>query len=120
MMYEVAMTDGWFRRLLEAIDADGKSKRQLSLDAGLGPNFVSQMITSGKEPGIQKVQAILSCIGESTAVYVMTGIKIDSDGLEMLRGYTSLSPADQKNFKSLLRSLAGSGDAPTQSDGPQD
>ncbi len=62
------MKDGWKERLLKAIDADGRSDRAISLAAGLGPNFISQMRgTKGagpKKPNIEYVRKIASALGK--------------------------------------------------------
>jgi len=60
------MTTGWRERLLEAIDADERSDRAISLAAGLGPNFIGQMrgskTAAPKNPSIDHVRKIVAAL----------------------------------------------------------
>lgn len=62
------MNDGWKQRLLKAIDEDGRSDRAISLAAGLGPNFISQMrgtkAAGPKKPNIEYVRKLADALGK--------------------------------------------------------
>lgn len=62
------MHEGWKDRLLQAIDADGRSDRAISLAAGLGPNFISQMrgttTAAPKKPNIEYVRKLADALGK--------------------------------------------------------
>lgn len=62
------MSETWRDRLLKAIDEDERSDRAISLAAGLGPNFISQMrgtkSAAPKKPNIAYVQKIADVLGK--------------------------------------------------------
>lgn len=60
----------WRDRLHERLTATGRSMRDVSLKAGLGPNFVHEVISKGKEPGIQNLIALADELGVSMS-YLM-------------------------------------------------
>lgn len=68
------MKDGWRERLLAAIDADDRSDRAISLAAGLGPNFVSQMrgtkSSAPKKPNIDYVRKLALVLGKELSSIV--------------------------------------------------
>lgn len=105
------MDKNWFPRLVTAIDADPRSKRKLSLDAGLGPNFVQQMITNGKQPGADKLQALLDVLGYSQMIYILTGIEMTEEDEEAVKAILSLPPALRQRAKDLFLEIEGEGGA---------
>ena len=86
------MKSGWFDRLKEAIAADPRGLRALSRDAGLGVNYVQQMIKDGKEPGTEKLTKLLEALGQGSSVYILTGEEISEQDLEFLRAVHRLNP----------------------------
>lgn len=81
----IAMDDNWYPRLVAAIEADGRSKRQISEAAGFGPNFVQQMIKQGKVPSADKLQGLLRALGTHQMFYVLTGIEVRPEDEAFLR-----------------------------------
>ena len=83
------MEKAWLNRVDELITEAGKSPRSLSVDAGLGPNFISQMFTTGREPKVSNLLAILSKLddtnGDHHAVYVLSGIKLTPEVYRLLQ-----------------------------------
>lgn len=61
------MNAEFIKQLLLRVDEErqmqGLSKRELSLKAGMGPNFVSQIFTSDKEPKLSGIMAIIEALG---------------------------------------------------------
>jgi ribonucleoside-diphosphate reductase alpha chain len=57
----------WRARLSTAIDASGKSARELSLAAGKGPGYVHSILKEGKDPTIDNLLAICSALNISVA-----------------------------------------------------
>lgn len=58
----------WRERLVKILEAQaqrGRSLREISKAAGLGPNYLQQMISTGKEPSISNLMAICSAVGVS-------------------------------------------------------
>lgn len=68
-----AMNDGWFGRLLTAVQRDGRDMKAISLDAGLGRNYVQQMVKYNKQPKVDSLVKLLAALGRSDALYIITG-----------------------------------------------
>lgn len=99
-----AMDDRWFQRLIDAIDADCRSHNQLSEDAGLGRNYIQQMVKYGKQPTGPKLEAILNALGGGKlAVYVMTGLDITDEDLDTLRLLQEADDEIRSNVIAILR-----------------
>lgn len=52
----------WRKRLEAAIEASEMSKREISIAAGLGENYVQQMLRDGKEPSVSCLIAIAAAL----------------------------------------------------------
>lgn len=89
------MKNGWFERLIEAIEADPRAPRAISLAARCGPNYVQQMMKDGKEPGADRLARLLEVLGGASALYVLSGVTASDADLEMLRILNRL-PAKSK------------------------
>jgi phage repressor protein C with HTH and peptisase S24 domain len=63
----MAPADDWFTRLKEEITADGRSNKVLSLAAGLGQNYVQQMIAKDQPPKIPTLEKLLVVLGADAA-----------------------------------------------------
>lgn len=109
------MENNWLDRLREAIEKDGRSLNQLSIDAGLGRNYVQQMIKDGKKPGAEKLASILDALGQEVSFYVLTGLKFNPSDLELLRIVSSIDGASKEHARALLERLRDTPDAPKQS-----
>lgn len=66
------------------VEADPRSDRAISLAADLGPNYLSQTRSRGSSPVFDKLAAILDVLGEPAALYVMTGVVLNADGVRAL------------------------------------
>ena len=106
-----AMDTNWFPRLLEVIAADPRSKRQLSKDAGLGDNYVQQMIKNGKQPGAENLQSLLDALGYSQMIYILTGIQIAPEDEAAVKALLSLKPATRRKATELFLQVEAEGDA---------
>lgn len=104
--YSTRMENGWFDRLKEAIESDPRGMRSISLAAGCGPNYVQQMLKDRKEPGSDRLARLLDTLDTSTAVYVLTGVRLDSDDLAFLKVLTALSPELRASALRFLSDLA--------------
>lgn len=99
------MIEGWRDRLKEVLDADERSLRAISLKAGHGPNFLSQMFTDGKDPSFPKLAAVLSVLGSGATLYVTSGIKLTPEAEGFIRLATSLDEQGKKVVREALASL---------------
>ena len=105
--YNVAMNEEWFQRVKEMIEADPRSYRKLSEDAGCGQNFVQQFVNGGKDPRSSQFSKLLTALGPGAAVYVISGLKMSQQDLEFLRVVSSLPPDAQSEALAVLRRMAG-------------
>lgn len=80
-----AMDDAWFERLIEVIEEDHRSYREISLEAKLGENYVQQLIKNRKVPGTDKLLKMLSVIGFEKIYYVITGVRVPEGSDRFLR-----------------------------------
>lgn len=97
--------DPWFYRLIEAIKNSGFGKREISQKAGLGRNFVHQMIADEKMPTVPNMLSICRVI-DASPVNILTGADLDRENLEILRLLSSLPQAQRTSFLGLIRNVA--------------
>jgi lambda repressor-like predicted transcriptional regulator len=64
------LSDNWRERLETALKDAGRSKRDVSLAAGLGPNYLHEVLTLGKEPSIKNLIAIAATLNTSVAFLI--------------------------------------------------
>jgi phage repressor protein C with HTH and peptisase S24 domain len=70
-MLESGMADDdWFGRLKEAIADDGRAAKTISLAAGLGQNFVQQMLAREQPPKQASLDKLLDVLGPEAAAKV--------------------------------------------------
>lgn len=97
-----AMPDGgWRTRLQAAVDASGRSMRDVSLAAGVGANYLHGILRDGKEPTIDRLVAICEQLGVSL-VQIVYGAAMTAEAEELLKLYASLEPKRQKDLLRLL------------------
>jgi hypothetical protein len=108
--YPAGMEKEWQKRFEARVEQDGRSARAISLAAGLGPNFVQQMLKTGREPGIDKFLAVLGVMGTSSALYVLTGQDFTEQDAEFLRLVGGMDPemkAEALRFFQMLQARQG-------------
>lgn len=116
-----AMEDGWRERLLKAIDEDGRSDRAISLAAGLGPNFISQMrgtkTAAPKKPNIEYVRKLAAALGKEMPSIVG---QTEEDAANRLRSALLAYGVDRHLLDAALLAVEGfradsAGDEPPRS-----
>ncbi|NBW22994.1 MAG: XRE family transcriptional regulator [Caulobacteraceae bacterium] len=100
------MSSEIIQRLAEVIAADPRSKRQISMAAGLGQNYVQQILSGERDPTITRVAAVLNVLGSASILYVISGVKIGPEEEEFLRVALMLPPDLRRDAMSLLKSIA--------------
>lgn len=98
------MDGEWLARLKKAIEVDGRSMRAISLAAGLGANYLSEVIRNGKEPGVEKMMRICEAMNVSFTS-IVTGVELDADAESYLRMLANLSPSERRSLDDLARAL---------------
>lgn len=105
--HNCAMDSEWFTRLVVAIEDDRRSYNEISREAGLGRNFVQQMVKYGKMPTGPKLEAILKVLGGEKALYILTGLEVRPGDMEILRLIQQSPPSVRENVAGLLRAARG-------------
>lgn len=98
------MFEGWLDRLQEAIRKDGRRPRTISQAAGLGPNYLGEMVNKGKIPGIDKLMKLCKELNVS-ATFILTGSAVSPESEEMLAILGSLEADEQETLLRLARQL---------------
>lgn len=106
------MRVGWLNRLIEAIDADGRDYKAISLAARCGQNYVQQMIKEGKEPGTERFVRLLGALGRVPSLYVILGTDLTPEDEELMALVATLSPEQKQAAIQFFRSQQGSSRRP--------
>ena len=94
----------WRQRLAKALVASGKSKRGASLEAGLGPSYLSGILEEGKQPKLSKVGQLCEVLGISLD-YLVYGPDGDEHLPQILEIWKQMSPEEQQGLLRFLESL---------------
>ncbi|MTH96555.1 XRE family transcriptional regulator [Roseibium sp. RKSG952] len=101
------MLDGWFDRLLAAIqdtkDA-GVSARALSMRAGLNDQYVGQMVRNNVQPTVDKFIALCEAMNVDP-IAILTGAKGDPDTTKAVHLFSTMSPDQRKAFLAILSTM---------------
>jgi transcriptional regulator with XRE-family HTH domain len=99
----------WRTRLTACLEKDGSSLRSISLQAGLGANYLSQMINDNKEPGIEIVLRLCNILNVSVT-YIVTGKELSKLDEELLVLLADVDVEAKIHLRDFLRNiLAGRG-----------
>jgi transcriptional regulator with XRE-family HTH domain len=104
MLVSASPMEDWRTRLIQAVDADGRSDRAISEAAGLGVNFVNELRRGEKEPGVNKVLKLAGTLRLSLG-FVFNGAEISARDEADLKLFLSLSPASRQAILDLARQL---------------
>ena len=102
------MRDDWKKRLLDAIDSDGRSGRSISAKLKLGPNTISELRNTEKTPSFDKVLKLIDEIGASRS-YIILGYDIGPEEEELLSVLAELGPGALSAALELVRARAAVG-----------
>lgn len=98
--------NGWKTRLEEALEKSGRSKRSVSLAAGLGPGYVHSIIKEGKDPTIENLMAVANVLNVSLS-YLLYGYEVSKEAEEIL-SLLERKPQQRAAILQLLRDQATS------------
>lgn len=96
------MAETWRHRLAAAIDRGGRSQREISLAAGVGPGYVNSLFKDGKEPTLDRLQRVCDAANVSI-YYIIGGFDITPETEEFLRLLMRADPSVQQSVLTLLR-----------------
>jgi transcriptional regulator with XRE-family HTH domain len=95
------MTEPWRTRLLEAIDASGRSDRDISRAAKLGQNAVNELRNTAKQPSVEKVIKIAEEVGVSLS-YLFLGIEASAEDDRFLKLLSAASQQERDAVQLIL------------------
>jgi transcriptional regulator with XRE-family HTH domain len=93
----------WRKRLAFAVEASGKSKREISLAAGLGAGYVHSILSEGKDPTIERLLKVCEATGVSLT-HVIYGFNVSPEDEEFLRLISEAPEQERLAVLALLRS----------------
>lgn len=103
-----AMKDGWFERLVEAIETDSRSMKAISLAAGCGPAYVQQMVRYNKRPTVDRFIKLLKVLGRADSLYIILGADLTQQDEELYQVIVGMTDDQKRSAVAFLRSLQSS------------
>lgn len=97
------MDDKWFDRLLDAVRHDGRDMKTISAAAGLGENYVQQMLKDRKKPKINTLVRLLKALGRADTLYIITGAQFSDADRQLLEVAAAL---DDEGKRALIGAFA--------------
>jgi transcriptional regulator with XRE-family HTH domain len=97
------MNETWRDRLSAALAAEGKSKREVSLAADLGPGYVHSILSEGKDPTVDNLLKVCQAVGVSP-LKVIFGLEVSKDAADLLSLWASAQPETRQGILAILRS----------------
>lgn len=94
--------EDWKVRLKAAIDQSGRSMRDVSLAAGLGPGYVHSIFKENKDPTVGSLFKVCRAVDVSI-YYVLGGFEMDREKEEFLKLLLSADDAVKQSVLLLLR-----------------
>lgn len=92
------------RRLREAIDNSGMSRREISIKAGFDPSYVHQIYNSRNTPNLDRLLRLCEVLNVS-AVAIITGLDQSADEEALLKLFAKLSKEDKELAIKLVQKL---------------
>jgi transcriptional regulator with XRE-family HTH domain len=102
------MATDWRSRFIKAVEADGRTARAISKAAGLGPNYLTQMLSRGTAPSTPALVALCDVLGVSLT-YIFTGAEMSPEEEELLRLSAELTDEQKKLLIELARQMPSGG-----------
>ena len=94
--------ESWRKRLIEAVDADPRSDRAISIAAGIGVNAVNELRNTGKKPSVERALMIANEVGISLSrLFLDLDISVEEE--EMIRLMSAADPDVQEAVLTILR-----------------
>lgn len=94
-------TGSWKERLALAVAKSGKSKRAISLAAGLGPGYVHSILAEGKDPTVENLIKVCAETGVSLA-HIVFGYEMSAETETILRRLEKASPEVRDGLLKIL------------------
>lgn len=101
--------ENWLDRLINVVEASGRSMRDISLSAGFGHAYLREVIELGKEPRLGSLMAICAEL-EVHPSYILTGIDLSPEAEEVARLMARLPLSKQEEFARFVKRYAKTSD----------
>lgn len=102
------MRDGWRKRVVEAIEKDGRSQRKLAEAASVSSSFINELITLDKEPSADKLLRVIHAL-KLSVTYVFTGVELSAEVEEFAQLLDKVPEAEREPLLKMLRSRTSTG-----------
>lgn len=96
----------WKARLRAEIAQSGKTKRAISLEAGLGTHWLTQTLAGDISPSVDKLQSVCDVLKVSIT-FILTGVRMTPMEEEFLSLSERLPEEELALFLQLLRRRSG-------------
>lgn len=100
---KTVMKHDWRKRLLDAVDRDGRSDRAISIAASLGVNFVNELRNTEKEPSVEKILRLANEINTSLS-FVFLGADATKEDDQLISIISHLPQDEKVSLLEFLRS----------------
>ncbi|WP_234886437.1 helix-turn-helix domain-containing protein [Agrobacterium vitis] len=95
--------EDWRARLSTALEKSDKSKRAVSLAAGLGPGYIHSILSEGKDPTVDNLIAVANALDVSVS-YLLYGYDLTPE-TEKILSLLEKNPEARAGVFRILRSL---------------
>lgn len=109
-----AMKEGWRKRLVRAIEADGRDMKAISLAAKCGPNYVQQIVKNGKAPGADRLVRLLQVLGRPASLQIILGAEMTPDDEALVEVVSTLAPEQKETALAFFRTLPNQRETPSR------
>lgn len=99
------MEKGWFKRFENAINASGKTYREISLGANLRAGYLHDVITKQQDPSVSRFLAICRSAAISP-MSILLGVERTPELDELEVVFSRMSAEQQEKFLDLLESMS--------------
>jgi transcriptional regulator with XRE-family HTH domain len=96
--------ENWRKHLADAVKADGRSMRKISLEAELNPGYVHSIIQDGKDASVENLMKIARVLGEP-ATTLLDGADMTEAKKRLLRIADNLSPDQLRLIETMAAAL---------------
>lgn len=91
----------WRDRLAAALKKSGKSKREVSLSAGMGAGYVHSILKDGKDPTLAHLITVCDKVGVSLS-YVVFGFDVSAENERILQKLQGAPPQMREGIEKIL------------------
>jgi transcriptional regulator with XRE-family HTH domain len=99
---------GWRRRLQDAIDASGRSMRNISLGADLNPGYLYSILRDGKDPTVDSLIRIAQELGRPLVTFFQEPDTVQ-ERQHLTRMLHTLTPEQLRFLQTVAAGLAAQG-----------